>query len=75
MNTLSIQPTSSNRSVKANDLPKDITVNIARHIQLINEALSRARTRRPQTAHSEAHRPARRISMDSRRESNRMLGL
>jgi plasmid maintenance system killer protein len=75
MNTLSIQPTSKNRSVKANELPKDATVKIARHIQLINEALSRARMRQPQTNHSEAHRSARRISMDSHRESNRMLGL
>jgi hypothetical protein len=75
MNTLSIQPTSRNRSVKANDLPKDTVVNITRHISLINEALSRARMRRPQTNHSEAHRSARRIAMDSRRESNRMLGL
>lgn len=43
--------------------------------QLINEALSRARMRSPQTDNSEATRPARRIMMAARREHDRMAGL
>ncbi|MGC9668841.1 hypothetical protein ACNTMW_20065 [Planosporangium sp. 12N6] len=44
-------------------------------IQLINEALSRARMRRPQEMGiSEAHRPARQIAMHARREQTRLLG-
>jgi hypothetical protein len=42
-------------------------------IQLIHEALSRARMRRPQT-HSEAYRSARQITINARRETNRWLG-
>jgi hypothetical protein len=42
--------------------------------QLIQEAMSRARMPRPQDTHSEASRPARRISMNARKEQNRFLG-
>jgi hypothetical protein len=55
--------------------PKDTVMNLVRHVQLINEALSRARMRRPQTIHSEAIRPARQIMMAARREHDRMAGL
>jgi len=54
---------------------KGTTMKLVKHIQLINEALSRARMQRPQTMNSEAIRPARQISMSSRREHDRMLGL
>jgi hypothetical protein len=54
---------------------KESTAMFSRQIQLINEALSRARMRQPQTTTSEAIRPARRISMNSLREHDRMLGL
>jgi hypothetical protein len=47
---------------------------IAKQIQLIHEALSRARMRRPQIGGSEAIRPARQIAMRVRREQNRQLG-
>jgi hypothetical protein len=43
-------------------------------MQLINEALSRARMRRPQETTSEAYRPARQIAMSVRREQNRQSG-
>jgi hypothetical protein len=50
-------------------------VKIMTGIQLINEALSRARMRRPQeVGTSEAHRSARQIAMRAHRESARMLG-
>jgi hypothetical protein len=41
---------------------------------LINEALSRSRTRSPQTTHSEARRSARRIAIEARRQQARELG-
>jgi hypothetical protein len=41
-------------------------------VNLINEALARARTRSPQRA--EARRPARRVAIDARREEARTLG-
>jgi hypothetical protein len=51
-------------------------MNIFHGLQLINEALSRARMRRPQNSHSEASRPARQITMSAlRREQDRLLGL
>jgi hypothetical protein len=51
-------------------------VKIGTGIQLIQEALSRARMRRPQeVGTSEAYRSARRIAMNSRREQTRQLGL
>ncbi len=43
-------------------------------IQLIHEALSRARMRRPQENTSEAPRSARQITISARQESNRWLG-
>jgi hypothetical protein len=56
--------------------PKDTVMNRVRHqVQLINEALSRARMRQPQTIHSEAIRPARQIMMAARREHDRLAGL
>jgi hypothetical protein len=56
--------------------PKDIVMNRVRHqVQLINEALSRARMRQPQTINSEAIRPARQIMMAARREHDRLAGL
>jgi len=54
---------------------KDSVMKLTDSVQLINEALSRARMRSPQTMNSEAHRPARRIMMASRREHDRMTGL
>jgi hypothetical protein len=42
--------------------------------QLINEALSRARTLRPQENRSEANHSARRVAMRARRETARALG-
>jgi hypothetical protein len=56
--------------------PKDTAMNrVRRQVQLINEALSRARMRQPQTINSEAIRPARQIMMAARREHDRMAGL
>jgi hypothetical protein len=43
-------------------------------LQLIHEALSRARMRRPQDTTSEAYRPARQIAMKIRREMDRVPG-
>jgi len=43
-------------------------------MQLIHEALSRARMRRPQDNTSEAYRPARQIAMTIRREQDRVPG-
>jgi hypothetical protein len=43
-------------------------------LQLIHEALSRARMRRPQEPTSEAYRPARQISMSVRQEQARLRG-
>lgn len=48
--------------------PRSVAVN------LINEALARARTRSPQNTNSEARRPARRIAIQARREQARALG-
>jgi hypothetical protein len=41
---------------------------------LINEALSRTRTRLPQTQRAEATRPARRVAMKARHQQARELG-
>jgi hypothetical protein len=43
-------------------------------MNLINEALSRARMRSPQTDNSEARRPARRVAIEARRQHARELG-
>jgi len=42
--------------------------------QLINEALSRARTRKPQDTPSEAYRPARQIALAAKREQIEQQG-
>lgn len=43
-------------------------------MNLINEALSRARTRSPQNSNSEAHRSARRIAIEARHQQALELG-
>jgi hypothetical protein len=43
-------------------------------MNLINEALSRARMRSPQNVNSEANRSARRIAIEARRQQARELG-
>jgi hypothetical protein len=43
-------------------------------LQLIHEALSRARMRKPQDTPSEAYRPARQIAMSVRRKQSRLSG-
>jgi len=43
-------------------------------LNLIYEALARARMRSPQNRNSEAHRPARRIAMQARHRQARELG-
>ena len=43
-------------------------------MNLINEALSRARMRSPQNVNSEARRSARRIAMEARHQQARELG-
>jgi hypothetical protein len=55
--------------------PRSRTVKLSTSIQLINEALSRARMRRPQeVGTSEAYRSARQIMINARRQQTRMLG-
>lgn len=48
--------------------------NGATRMQLINEAMSRARMLLPQTTRSEAFRPARSIAMKARHVQARQLG-
>jgi hypothetical protein len=43
-------------------------------LQLMYEALSRARMRKPQDTTSEALRPARQIAMSARRKQSRLSG-
>jgi hypothetical protein len=43
-------------------------------IQLMHEALSRARMRRPQDHMSEAYRSALQIALSARREQTRLMG-
>jgi hypothetical protein len=70
------------RSIRPNAMPKTTTkrqrstaVNIGTSLQILNEALSRARTRRPQeVGTSGAYRSARQIAMNARREQTRLLG-
>ncbi|SDT76835.1 hypothetical protein SAMN04489716_7745 [Actinoplanes derwentensis] len=53
----------------------EMTPNGAPKVRLIQEALSRARMRRPQSDRApEAFRSARRISMDARNRTSRDLG-
>jgi hypothetical protein len=46
----------------------------AHEANLLNEALSLSRMRSPQNTHSEAHRSARRIAIEARRQQARELG-
>ena len=56
--------------VRPTNRPRSIVM----HLQLIHEALSRVRMRRPQAArHSEASRSARQIAMRALKEQDRML--
>jgi hypothetical protein len=58
--------------------PSTVTVhpNGAVKVRLIQEALSRARMRRPQSDHApEAYRSARRIAMEGRKQAARELGV
>ncbi len=53
----------------------DMNPNGATKVKLIQEALSRARMRRPQADHTpEAHRSARRVAMQAHQRANRELG-
>ncbi|GAA2506666.1 hypothetical protein GCM10010435_16160 [Winogradskya consettensis] len=52
-----------------------MTPNGTPKVRLIQEALSRARMRRPQEIHTpEAHRPARQIAMEARHRAANELG-
>jgi len=62
-----------NLTYKTND-PNWSTTIMSNGMQLIHEALSRARMRQPQENTSEAPRSARQISLAARQESNRWLG-
>jgi hypothetical protein len=55
------------------DRPRSFTT-MTSGLQLINEALSRARMRKPQDTTSEAFRPARQIAMNVRRKQSRLSG-
>jgi hypothetical protein len=57
--------------------PVRLTMSAATKVQLIHEALSRARTRLPQAGHTtstEAPRSARRVAMRARQQAARELG-
>jgi hypothetical protein len=60
------EPTGTNR-------PRSVTI-MTSGLQLINEALSRARMRKPQETTSEAYRPARQTAMRVRRIQSRLSG-
>jgi len=62
------RPTNEKNPTVANTRPRSTALN------LINEALARARMRSPQTRNSEARRSARRIAMQARRQQARELG-
>lgn len=47
---------------------------MSKALQLMHEALSRARMQQPQDHTSEAYRSARQIAMRAHREQTRMLG-
>jgi hypothetical protein len=69
-------PVTDNETENPVSQEKDTVMKLIRGVQLINEALSRARMRAPQTPRSEATRPARQIMMSSRRrEHDRLLGI
>ena len=52
----------------------NIFTNWSNTMNLINEALSRARMRSPQNNNSEARRSARRVAIEARRQQARELG-
>jgi hypothetical protein len=54
--------------------PRSAIMSVSNALNLINEALSRSRTRSPQTINSEAHRSARRVAIEARRQQARELG-
>jgi hypothetical protein len=62
------RPTNEKNPTVTNTRPRSTALN------LINEALARARMRSPQTSNSEARRSARRIAMQARRQQARELG-
>lgn len=67
------QPT---RPAMTDHRPKGTAMDIGSglQLQLMHEALSRARMRGPQDVSSEAHRSARMIAIRVRREQTRLLG-
>ncbi|GIF72839.1 hypothetical protein Asi02nite_23570 [Asanoa siamensis] len=75
MPTVRVTPTTTTERTAKN--PAMTSVNGATEMNLIQEALSRARMRLPQTGRktrSEANRSARNIAMQARRESARQMG-
>jgi hypothetical protein len=53
----------------------EMSLNGAPKMKLLQEALARARMRRPQADHTpEAHRPARQVAMEARQRAARELG-
>ncbi len=77
-----MNPTNASRvlrpaqSTRPNNFPKQTvarSTDVVSTIQLIHEALSRARMRRPQEFHSEAYRSARQITLRARQQTNRWL--
>jgi len=74
MATVRVTPTTHVEKLRTNAMT---SVNGATEMNLIQEALSRARMRLPQTGRktrSEATRSARNIAMQARRESARQMG-
>jgi len=68
MNTLAL-PDTENRKPSI-----EMHTNGAPKVRLIQEALSRARMRRPQSDYTpEAHRPARQVAMEARHRASREL--
>ncbi len=62
-----------NHPIRKTSVP--MNPNGATKVKLIQEALSRARMRRPQADHTpEAHRFARRVAMEARHRAARELG-
>lgn len=66
MSTPTRKKTGKKTTMTAQTGPRSASMN------LINEALARARTRSPQRA--EARRPARRVAIEARRQQARALG-
>ncbi len=68
------RPMTKNRATTPVRKPAKTTRPRSTAMNLINEALSRARMRSPQNISSEARRPARRIAMQARRQQAREMG-